>query len=53
MAGPVAQGNLPIPPTPDSITPEWLTAALRGSGTVENAKVLGTMLEEHHSADLA
>jgi thiamine kinase-like enzyme len=40
MAGPGAQGNLSIPPTPDSITPEWLTAALRGSGTVENASVV-------------
>jgi Ecdysteroid kinase-like family len=40
MAGPVSQSNLSIPPTPDSITPEWLTVAFRGSGTVENASVV-------------
>jgi len=40
MAGPATQGNLSIPPTPDSITPEWLTAALRGFGAIENTKVV-------------
>ena len=39
MTGPATQSNLSIPPAPDSITPEWLTAALRGSGAIENAKV--------------
>jgi hypothetical protein len=32
-------GNV-IPSTPDSISPEWLTAALRGAGAVEYAKVV-------------
>ncbi len=40
MAGAKPQGNLSIPPTPDAITPEWLTAALRSSGAVENATVI-------------
>jgi hypothetical protein len=29
-----------IPPTPDSISPEWLTAVLRRSGAVEHARVV-------------
>src|ERR1700693_4109133 len=40
MAAPGAQGNLSIPPTPDSLTPELVTAALRGSGPTENASVV-------------
>ena len=32
--------NLPIPATPDSISPEWLTRALRRSGAVRRAKVV-------------
>jgi len=31
--------KLEIPASPDAITPEWLTDALRSSGAVENASV--------------
>src|SRR5579863_9949006 len=45
MAGPSAQGNLSIPATPDAITPQWLTAALRGSGAIENAEVVSISVQ--------
>jgi len=35
----VAQDDLSIPSTPDSISPAWLTAALRRAGAVEHATV--------------
>ena len=36
----MSQNDLSIPLTPDSIGPEWLTAVLRRSGTIEHAKVV-------------
>ena len=35
----MSQHGLPLPPSPDAISAEWLTAALRSSGAINHAEV--------------